>query len=68
MTYGPSTIPADRSFSGQSAYGAMGGCPGASAALHHINGDNYTIVVLSNYDEVGMRSAIDIEAILYGKK
>jgi len=67
-TFGFVTVEPERSFSGKGAYGAMGGIPGASAVLHHIRVDNYTIVVLSNYDRIAMRAGMDIEAILYGKK
>lgn len=67
-TFGFATVEPKRSFSGKGAYGAMGGIPGASAVLHHVREDNYTIVVLSNYDRIAMRAGMDIEAILYGKK
>ncbi|GAI21881.1 unnamed protein product, partial [marine sediment metagenome] len=67
MTYGPATVPAERSFSGKDAYGAMGGAPGISAILHHVTGDNYTIIVLSNYDQIALRLGLDIERILYSE-
>ncbi|HUV29693.1 MAG TPA: serine hydrolase domain-containing protein [Acidobacteriota bacterium] len=68
MTYGPATASAERSFSGKAVWGGMGGAPGVSAALHHVTGDEYTIIVLSNQDMVALRMPIDIEAILYGKR
>jgi len=68
MTYGPATVSAERSFSGKAAYGAMGGAPGISAILHHVTGDNYTIIVLSNYDQIALRLGLDIEKILYSER
>jgi D-alanyl-D-alanine carboxypeptidase len=68
FTYGPAFIPADRSFSGKFVYGGMGGAPGVSASFNHIEDDNYTIIILSNYDEIALRLFPEIESMLYGKE
>ena len=67
FSYGPAFIPADRSFCGKEIYGGMGGAPGVSASFNHILGDNYTIIILSNYDEIALRLFPRIESTLYGK-
>jgi CubicO group peptidase (beta-lactamase class C family) len=67
FAYGPAFIPADRSLCGKEIYGGMGGAPGVSASFNHILGDNYTIVILSNYDEIALKLFPRIESTLYGK-
>ncbi|MBU1938069.1 beta-lactamase family protein [bacterium] len=67
FAYGPAFVPADRSFCGKEIYGGMGGAPGISASFNHISDDNYTIIILSNYDEIAMRLFPRIESTLYGK-
>ena len=67
FSYGPAFIPADRSFCGKEIYGGMGGAPGVSASFNHISGDNYTIIILSNYDEIALKLFPRIESTLYGK-
>ena len=67
FAYGPALISAERSVCGKDIYGGMGSIPGASASFNHISEDNYTVIILSNYDQIGVQIFPKIESALYGE-
>lgn len=65
-SFGPAIMPVERSICGHSGYGGMGGAPGVTTMLHHINDDDYSVIILANSDIDMMRYLPHVEGILYG--